>query len=144
MDGLATSDAAGAFSLSAAPSAADSMFGDALGKPASFNFDSWGTENQLSPSADPLNFEYDNLDGNSSPEFQDFDFDRFISTTDDFGNGASNGPTAGHDSIVQDHPDFTSSLFDLENQVPSEAFNQQPHTGASFTGCDDGVLAVGV
>ncbi len=140
MGGLASSVAAGAVSLSAAPSAADRLLGDALGLPASLDLDSWGLENQLSPSADPLDFEYDHLASDSSPQFQEFDFEQFLSTDD---SGAAPGATAGDDSISQE-PESTFSLFDSETQIPAETFNQQPHPGASFNGCDDGVIAVGV
>jgi transcriptional activator HAC1 len=139
--GNATGAPAGAISLSAAPSAADSLLGDVFGMPSSLDFDSWGTQNQLSPSADPLNFEYDHLAGHSSPHYQEFDFEQFLS--DDV-SGTASGASAGNDSVPQDHPDTVFSLFDSENQVPQETFNQQPHTGASLTGCDDGVIAVGV
>ncbi|KAK7750056.1 transcription factor that binds to CRE motif [Diatrype stigma] len=122
------------------PNAVDRLLGDAFGVPASLDLDRWGLENQLSPSADPLNFEYDHMAGDATPQFQDFDFEQFLSTDD---SGAAPGASAGSDSIAQE-PEFTSSLFDSETQIPSEAFNQQPHTGASLDGCDDGVLAVGV
>lgn len=140
MGGLASNVGAGTVSLSAAPSAVDRLLGDAFGMPASLDLDRWGTENQLSPSADPLNFEYDHLVGDATPQFQEFDFEQFLSTDD---SGAASGATAGGDSVAQE-PEFTSSLFDSETQIPSEAFNQQPHTGASLDGCDDGVIAVGV
>ena len=140
MGGLATGVAAGAVSLSAAPSAVDSLLGDGFGMPSSLDLDRWGSENQLSPSADPLNFEYDHLASDSSPQFQEFDFEQFLSTDD---SGAAPGASAGSDFVAQE-PESTFSLFDSETQVPTETFNQQPHPGASFDGCDDGVIAVGV
>ncbi|KAG4217787.1 hypothetical protein PC116_g33733, partial [Phytophthora cactorum] len=74
--------------------------------------------------------------------FPEFDFDQFLSTDDV--SGAAPGATAGSDSVAQEHPDPAFGLFDSENQIPSEALNQQPHLGASAQGCDDGVIAVGV
>ncbi|KAL7621651.1 transcription factor that binds to CRE motif [Parahypoxylon ruwenzoriense] len=120
--------------------AVDGIFGDDFGLSTSFDIDSWGAQGQFSPSSDPLNFEYNNLADNSTPQFPDFDFDQFLS--DDV-SGAAPGATAGSDSITQE-PDSTFSLFDSENQIPSETLNQQPHLGASTQGCDDGVIAVGV
>lgn len=140
MDGLASGIASGALSLSAAPSAVDRLLGDDFGLPSSLDLDRWGAENQLSPSADPLNFEYDHLAGDSTPQFQEFDFEQFLSTDE---SGAAPGASAGSDSIPQE-PESTFSLFDSETQVPTETFNQQPHPGASLEGCDDGVIAVGV
>ena len=140
MDGLASGVAAGAVSLSAAPSAVDRLLGDAFGMPASLDLDRWGAENQLSPSADPLNFEYDHLVGDATPQFQEFDFEQFLSTDD---SGAAPGASVGGDVVAQE-PESTFSLFDSETQVPTETFNQQPHPGASLNGCDDGVIAVGV
>ncbi|RYP42814.1 hypothetical protein DL770_011628 [Monosporascus sp. CRB-9-2] len=122
------------------PSAADRLLGDVLVLPASFDLDSWGVENQLSPSADPVNFEYDHLASDSSPQFQEFDFEQFLSSDD---SGAAPGATAANGSVAQE-PESTFSLFDSETQVSSETFNQQPHPGASLNGCDDGVIAVGV
>ncbi|RYP44463.1 hypothetical protein DL768_009084 [Monosporascus sp. mg162] len=120
------------------PSAVDRLLGDALVLPASFDLDSWGVENQLSPSADPVNFEYDHLASDSSPQFQEFDFEQFLSSDD---SGAAPGATAANGSVAQE-PESTFSLFDSETQVSSEAFNQQPHPGASLNGCDDGVIAI--
>jgi len=138
--GLASSVTADVLSLSAAPSAVDRLLGDALVLPSSFDLDSWGVENQLSPSADPVNFEYDHLASDSSPQFQEFDFEQFLSSDD---SGAAPGATAANGSVAQE-PESTFSLFDSETQVSSETFNQQPHPGASLNGCDDGVIAVGV
>ncbi|KAJ3565655.1 hypothetical protein NPX13_g7427 [Xylaria arbuscula] len=103
----------------------------------SSDIDSWGSQGQLSPSADPIGFEYNNLASDATPELPDFDISQFLS--DDV-SGAASGATAVYDSIVQD-PESAFSFVDFENQVSSETFNQQPHLGASTHGCDDGVLA---
>lgn len=139
MVGIATSAAASAVSLSAAPGAADSLLGDAFGLSTPVGLDSWGAQEQFSPSSDPLNFEYNHMAGDAAPQFPDFDFEQFLS--DDV-SGAS-GTTAGNGTIGQE-PESTFGFFDSENQIPSETFNQQPLPGASSLGCDDGVLAVGV
>ncbi|XDG08035.1 hypothetical protein ABKA04_007650 [Annulohypoxylon sp. FPYF3050] len=139
---LATTVASSAVTLPAASNAADSLFSDAFSLSTPFDVDSWGAEGQFSPSSDPLNFEYNNLAGNSTPQFPEFDFDQFLSTDDV--SGAAPGATAGSDSVAQDNSEPSFSLFDSENQISSEALNQQPHLGASTQGCDDGVIAVGV
>ncbi|KAI1472611.1 uncharacterized protein F4812DRAFT_454426 [Daldinia caldariorum] len=125
--------------LPAASGAADSLFGNDFSLSAPFDVDTWGSQGEFSPSSDPLDFEYNNLAGNSTPQFPDFDFDQFLSTDDV--SGAAPGATAGSDSVTQEHPDPAFGLFDSENQIPSEALNQQPHLGASAQGCDDGVIA---
>ncbi|KAI2632908.1 hypothetical protein GGS21DRAFT_491412 [Xylaria nigripes] len=101
--------------------------------------DSWGLEEQFSPSTDPLNFEYDHLAGDAAPELPEFDINQFLS--DDV-SGAPSGTSAVHDPLAQES-DLHCSFFDFENQIPTETFNQQPHFGASAHGCDDEVLAVG-
>ncbi|GAW19518.1 hypothetical protein ANO14919_146010 [Xylariales sp. No.14919] len=102
--------------------------------------DHWSSQDQLSPSTDPINFEYNHMASDATTELPEFDITQFLS--DDV-SGAASGATAVHDSVSQE-PESTFSFFDFENQVTSETFNQQPHTGASTHGCDDGVLAVGV
>lgn len=139
MVGIATGALASAVSLSAAPNAADSLLGDAFGLSASIDLDSWSTQEQFSPSSDPLNFEYNHMAGDAAPQFPDFDFEQFLS--DDV-SGAP-GTTAGNDAVTQE-PESTFGFFDSESQIPSETFNQQPLPGASSLGCDDGVIAVGV
>lgn len=139
VDGLAT-HATGASALPAAPTAMDSLFHDALSLSASLDLDSWGTQAQFSPSSDPLNFEYNHLDGDASGELPDFDFDQFLS--DDV-SGAAPGAAAGNVSITHD-PESSFGFFDSENQISSETLNQQPQIGASTSGCDAGVIAVGV
>jgi hypothetical protein len=129
-----------ASALPAVPTAIDSLFSDALSLSAPLDLDSWGTEAQFSPSSDPLNFEYNHMDGDASAELPDFDFDQFLS--DDV-SGAAPGATAGNVSILQD-PESSFGFFDSENQISSETLNQQPQIGASLSGCDAGVIAVGV
>ncbi|TGJ76022.1 hypothetical protein E0Z10_g10929 [Xylaria hypoxylon] len=118
----------------------DGLFGADFSLLQTSDIDHWGPPGQLSPSTDPINFEYNHLASDATPELPDFDITQFLS--DDV-SGAASGATAVHDSVAQD-PDSTFSFFDFENQVSSETFNQQPHIGASTHGCDDGVLAVGV
>ncbi|TRX96302.1 hypothetical protein FHL15_002574 [Xylaria flabelliformis] len=119
---------------------ADGLFGADFGLLPSSDTDHWGAQEQFSPSSDPLNFEYNHLDSDATPELPEFDINQFLS--DDV-SGAASGATAAHDSITQ-VPESTFSFFDFENQVPTETFNQQPQSGASTYGCDDGGLAVGV
>ncbi|KAI1488601.1 hypothetical protein F5X96DRAFT_644879 [Biscogniauxia mediterranea] len=138
--GLATTVASSTVTLPAASNAADGLFGTDFSLSSAFDADNWGAQDQFSPSTDPLNFEYNHMVGDAAPEFPGFDFDQFLS--DDV-SGAAPGTAAGSDSVAQE-PESAFSLFDSENQIPSEAFNQQPHTGASTYGCDDGVIAVGV
>ncbi|CAJ2503663.1 Uu.00g110570.m01.CDS01 [Anthostomella pinea] len=147
---LATSSAATSSDVTQHPAAVlcdlpssntvDGLFGHDFSLSSSFDADNWGAQDEFSPSADPLGFEYNHLASDTTPEFPEFDFDHFLS--DDV-SGAAPGATAGTDSVAQDL-DSTFGLFDSETQVPSEAFNQQPHIGASTRGCDDGVIAVGV
>jgi transcriptional activator HAC1 len=118
----------------------DGLFGADFSLLPASDIDNWGAQDQLSPSTDPLNFEYNHLASDATTELPEFDINQFLS--DDV-SGAASGATAGHDSIPQE-PDSTFSFFDFENQIPTETFNQQPHLGASTHGCDDGVLAVGV
>ncbi|KAF2965041.1 hypothetical protein GQX73_g8544 [Xylaria multiplex] len=122
------------------PNITDGLFGADFSLLSTSDIDHWGPQGQLSPSTDPINFEYNHLASDATPELPEFDITQFLS--DDV-SGAAPGATAVHDSITQE-PDSTFSFFDFENQVPSETFNQQPHPGASTHGCDDGVLAVGV
>jgi transcriptional activator HAC1 len=141
VDGVATEVASGAGSLSSAQPTFDSLFGDALSTAPAFDLNSWSTEAQFSPSSDPLNFEYHHLDGDASAELPDLDFTQYLS--DDV-SGAGSGAMAGHVSSIHQELEPTFGLDDFENQISSEAFNQQPHTGASSFGCDDGVIAVGL
>ncbi|KAI0441124.1 hypothetical protein F4803DRAFT_524640 [Xylaria telfairii] len=126
--------------IPATPNVADGLFGADFVLLPSSDTDHWGAQEQFSPSSDPLNFEYNHLDGDAAPELPDFDINQFLS--DDV-SGAASGAAAAHDSIPQ-VPESTFSFFDFENQVPAETFNQQPQSGASAYGCDDGGLAVGV
>lgn len=118
---------------------ADGLFGADFSLLPASDIDNWGPQGQLSPSTDPISFEYNHLASDATPELPEFDINQFLS--DDV-SGAS-GASAVHDSVIPG-PDSTFSFFDFENQVSPETFNQQPHTGASTHGCDDGVLAVGV
>ncbi|KAI1502051.1 hypothetical protein F5X99DRAFT_380444 [Biscogniauxia marginata] len=138
--GLATTVASSTVTLSAASNAADALFGNDFSLSSAFDSDNWGAQGQFSPSTDPLNFEYNHMVGDATPVFPEFDYDQFLS--DDV-SGAAPGAAAGSDSVAQE-PESAFSLFDSENQISSETFNQQPHTGASTHGCDDGVIAVGV
>lgn len=128
------------FAISATPNVADGLFGADFVLLPSSDTDHWGAQEQFSPSSDPLNFEYNHLDGDAAPELPEFDINQFLS--DDV-SGAASGAAAVHDSIPQ-VPESTFSFFDFENQVPAETFNQQPQSGASTYGCDDGGLAVGI
>lgn len=141
MEGDASEVAPGAGSLSSAQSTFDSLFGDALNNAPAFDLNSWSTEAQFSPSSDPLNFEYNHLDGDATPELPELDFTQYL--RDDV-SGAASGAMAGHVSSIHQELEPTFGLDDFENQISSEAFNQQPHTGASSFGCDDGVIAVGL
>jgi transcriptional activator HAC1 len=124
-----------------ASNVADGLFSADFNMSSASDTDKWGAQNELSPASDPLNYEYHHLASDPSANLPDFDISQFL-ISDDV-SGAVSGALAGHDSIAQD-PESVFSLFDFENQLPSETFNQQPHTGASTHGCDDGVLAVGV
>ncbi|KAH8164720.1 hypothetical protein CIB48_g3525 [Xylaria polymorpha] len=126
--------------LQSTPNVADGLFGADFVLLPSSDTDHWGAQEQFSPSSDPLNFEYNHLDGDAAPELPEFDINQFLS--DDV-SGAASGAAAVHDSIPQ-VPESTFSFFDFENQVPAETFNQQPQSGASTYGCDDGGLAVGI
>ncbi|RWA03519.1 hypothetical protein EKO27_g11586 [Xylaria grammica] len=119
---------------------ADGLFGADFSLLPTSDVDHWSSQGQLSPSTDPINFEYNHMASDATTELPEFDITQFLS--DDV-SGAASGATAVHDSVSQE-PESTFSFFDFENQVTSETFNQQPHTGASTHGCDDGVLAVGV
>ena len=145
MDDVAATASADASTLSAASNAAP------LSLPASLDLGSFGFEGQFDPSADALNFEYDHLASDASPspllpEFLDFDYNDFLS--DDVVSGAAPSATAGINgvsSVSLDSAEPAFSLFnDLETQVSSENPFQQPQSGASSFGCDDGGLAVGV
>ncbi|KAF3021392.1 transcription factor that binds to CRE motif [Neopestalotiopsis sp. 37M] len=119
----------------------DGLFSDAFSLSEPNPTDSWSAEAQFSPSSDPFNFEYSNLDGHASAELPEFDI--FSQYLDDDLSGAASGAIAGHASVSFE-PEPTLNLFDSETQVSSENLNLQSHAGASSKGCDAGPIAVGI
>ena len=139
--GVAAIAATGASAVLAAPAAPHFDLDDAFPVSASFDADRYVLESGLLASPNSSDLDYDHLAGDdtsvfpfpqqgSTHNFDLFDINEFLH---DELNVQPTGCAA---------PD--SSLLDPETQISPEDPNQQPHTGASTYGCDDGGIAVGV
>ncbi|KAL2209574.1 hypothetical protein CC79DRAFT_1321033 [Sarocladium strictum] len=113
--------------------------GDSLCLPTAADADRYVLESGLLSSPDSSTLDDDHLVGDSAPSF--FDINDFI--TDEAGFAASEFMAASDDSSAADHW-LGQQVFDFETQVSSENPIQQPQSGASAFGCDDGGIAVGV
>lgn len=113
--------------------------GDSLCLPTAADADRYVLESGLLSSPDSSTLDDDHLVGDSAPSF--FDINDFI--TDEAGFAASEFMAASDDNSAADHW-LGQQVFDFETQVSSENPIQQPQSGASAFGCDDGGIAVGV
>jgi transcriptional activator HAC1 len=117
-------------------------FGHSFGLSSTFDADRLIHESELFSSPNSTSFGDDYLDRNDTPRFtEDVPFDISDFLTDD-GNGAADVMAASNKAAAEHGLDF--SLFNTETQVSSENPFQQPQSGASTDGCDDGGLAVGL
>ncbi|KAH8169310.1 transcriptional activator hac1 [Sarocladium implicatum] len=112
--------------------------GDSVSMPTAADADRYVLESGLLASPDSSTLDDDHLVGDSAPSF--FDINDFI--TDEAGFAASE-LMAASDSSAADHW-LGQQVYDFETQVSSENPIQQPQSGASSFGCDDGGIAVGV
>jgi transcriptional activator HAC1 len=113
--------------------------GDSLSLPTAADADRYVLESGLLSSPDSSTLDDDHLVGDAAPSF--FDINDFI--TDEAGFAASEFMAASDDSSAADHW-LGQQVYDFETQVSSENPIQQPQSGASSLGCDDGGIAVGV
>lgn len=152
-DGIPAAAAPSSGSVLAAPTSSDIHLGDAFNLSAALDADRYVIESGLLASPNSLDLEYDHLASDDASAFpfpqtgnqnmDIFDINEFLN--DDL-NGLS--ATEQQQQQQQQHPDdcavADSSLLDLETQISPEDPIQQPHSGASAYGCDDGGIAVGV
>lgn len=112
---------------------------DSFGLSTAADADRYVLESGLLASPESSTFDDDYLVADSTTGFL-FDMSDFI--VDD-ANAVANDIMAASDNVAADHG-LDLSVFDSETQVSSENPIQQPQSGASSFGCDDGGIAVGV
>jgi transcriptional activator HAC1 len=108
---------------------------------ATFDTDRLIYDSEFYSSSNSSVFGDDYLDRRDTPRFTEdvpFDISDFLN---DDGNSASDAMTASNKPAAEHGLDF--SLF-TDNHLSSEDPFQQPQSGASLNGCDDGGPAVGV
>jgi transcriptional activator HAC1 len=131
-----------AFGLDASASHVAALgFGDSFGLSAALDTDRHVLESGLLSSPQSSYLDDDHLVGDSATGLEFFDINDFLS--DEANNVASDIMAASNDAAA-DHYGLEPQVYDLETQVSSENPNQQPQSGASSFGCDDGGIAVGV
>ncbi|KAL7928989.1 transcriptional activator HAC1 [Trichoderma chlorosporum] len=121
--------------------------GAAFGLSTAADADRYVLESSLLASPDSSTLDDDYLAGdsatcftNSLPSDYDFDINDFL--TDD-ANHAAYDIVAARNYAAADH-ELDLEIHDLETQISSDHPIQQPQSGASSSGCDDGGIAVGV
>lgn len=121
-------------------------FGDAFGLSAAINTDRHVLESGILSSPESSYLDDDHLAGDPTTGFfhqSTFGLDVNEFLTDDANNTASDLMAASHDTAAS-YYGLEPQIYDLETQVSSENPIQQPQSGASSLGCDDGGIAVGV
>lgn len=114
--------------------------GDPFSMSAALDADRYVLESGLLASPVSSNVDDDYMVGDNSAAFDLFDINDFLN--DEATNVASD-IMAASDYAAADHGlDF--EVHDPETQVSSENPIQQPQSGASTYGCDDGGIAVGI
>jgi transcriptional activator HAC1 len=119
----------------------------AFGLSAAVDADRYVLESSLLASPDSSTLDDDYMAGDSAACFtnplpSDYDFDINDFLTDD-ANHAAYDIVAASNYAAADH-ELELEMRDLETQISSDHPIQQPQSGASSYGCDDGGIAVGV
>jgi transcriptional activator HAC1 len=120
--------------------------GGSFGLSAALDADRYVLESGLLASPNSSSIDDDYMAGDSAacfsnqPDFDLFNIDDFL--TDDANNVASD-IVAASNYAAADH-ELDLEIHDLETQISSDYPIQQPQSGASSIGCDDGGIAVGV
>lgn len=118
--------------------------GSSFGLSAALDADRYVLESGLLASPNPSALDDDYLAGDSAACFQDqppyelFDINDFLN--DDANNVASDIVAASNHAAADHELDL--EIHNLETQISSGNPNQQPQSGASSFGCDDGGIAV--
>ncbi|TFA98991.1 Transcriptional activator hac1 [Trichoderma ghanense] len=144
------SDDAGANCLGLDPVHQDDVpfsIGHSFGLSAALDADRYLLESQLLASPNASTVDDDYLAGDSAACFtnplpSDYDFDINDFLTDDANHAAYDIVAASNYAAADRELDL--EIHDPENQIPSRHSIQQPQSGASSHGCDDGGIAVGV
>ncbi|KAK3185615.1 transcription factor that binds to CRE motif [Lecanicillium sp. MT-2017a] len=124
---------------SAAQDAAPFSLGDSFGLSTAADTDRYVLESGLLASPNSSTVDDDYLAGDSAAGFELFDINDFLH--DEANHVASDIMAASNYAAAEHGLDF--KVHDSETQVSSENPLQQPQSGASSLGCDDGGIAVG-
>lgn len=121
--------------------------GSSFSLSAALDADRYVLESALlaSPNSSTIDDDYlasDSATGFPNPLDSDYDFDINDFLTDD-ANHAAYDIVAASNYAAADH-ELDLEIHDLETQISSDNPIQQPQSGASSIGCDDGGIAVGV
>ncbi|KAL6690703.1 transcriptional activator HAC1 [Trichoderma pleuroticola] len=121
--------------------------GAAFGLSTALDADRYVLESSLLASPDSSTLDDDYMASDSAtcftnPITSDYDFDINDFLTDD-ANHAAYDIVAARNYAAADH-ELDLEIHDLETQISSDYPIQQPQSGASSSGCDDGGIAVGV
>ncbi|CAI6087034.1 unnamed protein product, partial [Clonostachys chloroleuca] len=121
-------------------------FNDSFGLSAAINTDRHVLESGLLSSPESSYLDDDHLAGDSATGFfhqSTFGLDINEILSDEANNTVSDLMAASHDAAA-DFFGLEPQIYDFETQISSENPIQQPQSGASSFGCDDGGIAVGV
>jgi transcriptional activator HAC1 len=142
--------AAGLVSALAAPAADGVNLSDAFSLSAALDADRYVIESGLLASPSSLDLEYDHLAGDDTAAFPFpptadlFDINDYLNDELNILSSSTSEQQQQQHQLIDDCAAADSSLFNPETEVSSEDPIQQPHSGASSFGCDDGGIAVGV
>ncbi|KAK6445241.1 hypothetical protein FP744_10001489 [Trichoderma asperellum] len=126
----------------------DSPFslGSSFGLSAALDADRYVLESGLLASPNSSTIDDDYLAGDSAACFQDqppYDFFDINDFLNDDANNVASDIVAASNYAAADH-ELDLEIHDPETQISSDYPIQQPQSGASSLGCDDGGIAVGV
>ncbi|VUC35312.1 unnamed protein product [Clonostachys rosea] len=118
-------------------------FNDSFGLSAAINTDRHVLESGLLSSPESTYLDDDHLAGDSATGFfhqSTFGLDINEILSDEANNTVSDLMAASHDAAA-DYFGLEPQIYDFETQISSENPIQQPQSGASSFGCDDGGIA---
>ncbi|KAM0450564.1 hypothetical protein ACHAO4_006546 [Trichoderma viride] len=120
--------------------------GSSFGLSAALDADRYVLESGLLASPNSSTLDDDYLAGDSAACFQDqppYDFFDINDFLNDDANNVASDIVAASNYAAADH-ELDLEIHDPETQISSDYPIQQPQSGASSLGCDDGGIAVGV
>ncbi|GFP52907.1 transcriptional activator hac1 [Trichoderma asperellum] len=120
--------------------------GSSFGLSAALDADRYVLESGLLASPNSSTIDDDYLAGDSAACFQDqppYDFFDINDFLNDDANNVASDIVAASNYAAADH-ELDLEIHDPETQISSDYPIQQPQSGASSLGCDDGGIAVGV